>query len=143
KAMLLEGGLGAEWEGLVDTWWALEASTKFVSGTKAHPTTSRPAEVGIWVKNARKGTPQVNVETFSKQWWEWWQAINPKGRVVEGQLAQIEGGEQGGWEGLRRPGQNGFLNVVVCLRWWRVAAGKETDNWKRAVGDVKWVLGRM
>ncbi|KAJ7030750.1 hypothetical protein C8F04DRAFT_906787, partial [Mycena alexandri] len=140
KSMLLEGGLGAQWEGLVDAWWALEASTKFVSKTKSHPTTSRPREVGLWVKSARKGTPQVIPESFGEGWWVWWRGINPKWRVSNGELLR-EG--DGSWDVLRCPGQNGFLNVVVCLRWWRLAAGTEPRDWIRAVEDVKWVLQKM
>ncbi|KAJ6594870.1 hypothetical protein B0H19DRAFT_917802, partial [Mycena capillaripes] len=27
----------------------------------------------------------------------------------------------GNWDVLRYPGQNRFLNVLVCLKWWRRA----------------------
>ncbi|KAJ7734860.1 hypothetical protein B0H16DRAFT_1731618 [Mycena metata] len=66
KKMLLEGGPGTKWEGIVEAWWALEELTQFVSKTKSHATTSRPREVGVWVKNARKGTPKVVAESFGK-----------------------------------------------------------------------------
>ncbi|KAJ7715351.1 hypothetical protein B0H16DRAFT_1273340, partial [Mycena metata] len=140
KKMLSDGELGPVWEGLVDAWWALESSTDFASTTKGHPTTSRPREVGLWVKSARKGTPKVIPESFGKGWWEWWMAINPEWRVSDGSLVK-EG--DGDWDDLRCPGQNGFLNVIVCLRWWRLAAGTESSEWSRAVSDVKWVLERM
>ncbi|KAJ7019261.1 hypothetical protein C8F04DRAFT_1276504 [Mycena alexandri] len=117
KSMLLEGAV----EGLVDAWWALEASTKFVSKTKSHPTTSRPREVGLWVKSARKGTPQVIPESFGEGWWVWWRGINPEWRVSNEWLFECGG----------------------VLRWWRLAAGTEPRDWIRAVEDVKWVLQKM
>ncbi|KAJ7705769.1 hypothetical protein B0H16DRAFT_1482125 [Mycena metata] len=141
KKMLLEGGLGGLWEEWVDQWWALERSTDFVTQPKTHPTTSRPTEVGLWVKSARKGTPKVEPQRFAKDWWAWWTAINPEWCVDGGKLLRIE--REGSWEELRRPGQNGFLNIVVCLRCWRIADGKETDDWVKAVEDVKWVLRKV
>jgi hypothetical protein len=108
--------------------------------TKTHPTTGRPKAVGVWVKNARKGTPAINVDVMEAEWWAWWTAINPKWRVREGMLVQDVGGN---WDTLRCPGQNGFLNVIVCLKWWRGEMESPSDAWQRAVGDVRWVLTQM
>ncbi|KAJ7770671.1 hypothetical protein B0H16DRAFT_1306430, partial [Mycena metata] len=103
-----------------------------------------PGEVKLWVKNTRKGTPKVDVESFSKKWWDWWTDINPAWWVKEGKLTRDEEGEgEDSWDVLRILGQNGLLNVVVCLRWWRVVEGKDTEDWIKAVEDVRWVLQRM
>ncbi|KAJ7687305.1 hypothetical protein B0H16DRAFT_1339564 [Mycena metata] len=133
--------MGDEWTGLVDAWWTLEESTGFRTSTKTHPTTNRPGAVKIWVKDARKGTPNTGgAEAMAAQWWGWWRAINPKWRLRDGELVQ-EG--EGGWDALRCPGQNGFLNVIVCLKWWRCEMENPSDSWQRAVADVKWVLTQM
>ncbi|KAJ6630398.1 hypothetical protein B0H10DRAFT_1939157 [Mycena sp. CBHHK59/15] len=118
KKMLLEGGMGGEWESM----------------TKTYPTGLPPKEVGVWVKNARKGVPKISVETFPKEWWGWWTRINPGWRVSNGVLGR-DG--DGNWDDLRCPGQNGFLNVIMCLKWWHAALEGESEDWKRAVDDAQ------
>ncbi|KAJ7768838.1 hypothetical protein B0H16DRAFT_1246912, partial [Mycena metata] len=133
---LLAGELGDEWTELVGSWWKLEEGYGFATSPKSHPTANRPKEVGAWVKNARKGKPALTggVEGLKEQWDIWWRGINPEWRIREGELVQ-EG--SGSWEVLRCPGQNGFLNVLMSLKWWHDGTSEE---WRRAAGDVKWVL---
>ncbi|KAF8142329.1 hypothetical protein K438DRAFT_1995094 [Mycena galopus ATCC 62051] len=59
KKILSDEGMGAEWEALVQAWWTLEELWKFATSTKCHPTVNRPKAVGVWVKNARKGVPDI------------------------------------------------------------------------------------
>ncbi|KAJ7840612.1 hypothetical protein B0H14DRAFT_2360567 [Mycena olivaceomarginata] len=138
--MLTDGEEGTEWKDVVGLWWKLEESTGFESSTKTLPTSGRPKEVAMWVRNARKGIPDVLPQSFSDQWWQWWTRINPEWRVVDGALVK-EG--DGDWEELRCPGQNGLLNVLACLKWWRNALGRETEDWLDAVRDVAWALSQM
>ncbi|KAJ7719858.1 hypothetical protein B0H14DRAFT_2412066 [Mycena olivaceomarginata] len=138
---MLEGGeLGPDWEKVVEIWWCLEASSKFATSTKAHPTTKRPKAVGVWVKNARKGVP-LDIGNMEEEEWGWWKAINPKWRLHDGEL--LAGEQNGTWDALRCPGQNGFLNVIVCLKWWRSSMETPSDGWTRAVADVTWALEKM
>ncbi|KAJ7860854.1 hypothetical protein B0H14DRAFT_2350494 [Mycena olivaceomarginata] len=140
--MLLDGvGMGPDWEQLVERWWMLEERWKFTTSMKSHPTKDRPAAVGVWVKNARKGMPDIGMlEVMERGWWAWWKAINPEWQLHDGELIQ-EG--NGSWTVLRCPGQNGLLNVVVCLKWWYCAMETPSDAWKSAVLDVKWVLEKI
>jgi hypothetical protein len=97
--------------------------------------------VGVWVKNARKGIPDIGTpEVMEKEWWAWWKGINPGGRLRGGELQQ-DG--DGSWLVLRCPGQNGFLNIIACLRWWFASMETPSEGWRRVVLDVKWVLGKM
>ncbi|KAJ7184048.1 hypothetical protein B0H12DRAFT_1083253 [Mycena haematopus] len=63
-----------------------------------------------------------------------------------------------GWAGFRRDlrstqregvgrldlyGQNAFLNVLMCLKWWRDAIPVASPDWENAVDDVTWVLQQM
>ncbi|KAF8184270.1 hypothetical protein K438DRAFT_1549628, partial [Mycena galopus ATCC 62051] len=141
KKILLEGEMGAQWAELVGMWWVLEEAQKFTTSTKSHPTTNRPKAVGAWVKNARKGVPQIpSTEEMEEQWWTWWKGINPSWRVRDGELKQVG---DGSWDDLRCPGQNGFLNIIVCLKWWHLGMETPSDGWTRAVADVKWMLTKM
>jgi hypothetical protein len=97
--------------------------------------------VGVWVKNARKGVPAIGTsEEMEGQWWAWWKKINPSWRLADGELEQTG---DGSWDILKCPGQNGFLNVVITLKWWYGSMETPSEAWKRAVGDVKWVLEKM
>ncbi|KAF8134152.1 hypothetical protein K438DRAFT_1640920, partial [Mycena galopus ATCC 62051] len=69
-----------------------------------------------------------------------WKGINPSWRVRNGELIQLG---DGSWDGLRCPGQNGFLNIIVCLKWWDLCMETRSDAWTHTVVDVKWVLGKM
>jgi hypothetical protein len=74
------------------------------------------------------------------EWWAGWTAMNPQWCLRNGNLVR-EG--DGCWDVLRCPGQNGFLNIIICLKWWRMHMDTVSDAWERAIVDVKWVLERM
>jgi hypothetical protein len=40
-------------------------------------------------------------------------------------------------------GQNGFLNLLMVLKWWRDAIEVASPDWEEGVGDVTWVLEEM
>ncbi|KAJ7106175.1 hypothetical protein C8R44DRAFT_638607 [Mycena epipterygia] len=129
--------MGKDWKAVFDLWWCLEKEDGFKTSTKSHRPARHPKQVGIWVKNARIGTPVFSVEVLSNEWWAWWMDINPKWRVKDGKL--VEEGD-GNWECLRCPGQNGWLNILVCLKWWYGGLDGESQDWLRAIMDVKWAL---
>ncbi|KAJ7125574.1 hypothetical protein C8R43DRAFT_843012, partial [Mycena crocata] len=105
------------------------------------PTMNRPAQIGSWVKHARAHKPSgIKLPEFSDEWVAWWRAINPAWRIRNGELVR-EG--TGSWECLRYPGQNGFLNIVVGLKWWREELEEEQSAWIEAVADVTWVIKAM
>jgi hypothetical protein len=73
------------------------------------------------------------------QWWAWWKGINLSWRVRDGELLTGDGS----WDILKCPGQNGLLNVVITLKWWHGCMETPSENWKRVVADLKWVLENM
>ncbi|KAJ7025305.1 hypothetical protein C8F04DRAFT_1269332 [Mycena alexandri] len=139
KASLENGteGWGGEWMKVTGLWWALEKSTQFASS--GFSTNGRPTEIGHWVKCVRKGTPNIgDVGAFASSWQGWWKRINPKWRVAaDGVLMQAEQGE---WTELEKLGVNGFLSVLIALRWWKEVGGDA--DWAKSVADVTWVLER-
>ncbi|KAJ7435093.1 hypothetical protein B0H11DRAFT_1756501, partial [Mycena galericulata] len=140
KAVLESKDFGAPWASLVEQWWAKEKGSGFVAPTKSHSARLRPAQVHQWVKTARKTTPAIlSVEAFAKEWSAWWIDINPAWRKTQLPMAKADGP----WGYLDFPGQNGFLNVIICLKWWREKLDVESQEWKEAVEDVTWVLSRM
>ncbi|KAJ7116145.1 hypothetical protein C8R43DRAFT_823951, partial [Mycena crocata] len=109
---------------------------------KALPKSQRPAEVGWWVQRARKPTPVVqNTTTFTIQWQNWWRAINPEWRNVGGTGSVLPQEEGRDWDVLNVTGINGFLSVVMTLRWWRLGLGEgAVADWAEAVSDVTWAM---
>ncbi|KAJ6621290.1 hypothetical protein B0H10DRAFT_1789995 [Mycena sp. CBHHK59/15] len=141
KAGLLDERMGPEWQEVVELWYTLEEGSKFASLTKSHATKNHPKAVAVWVRNTRKGVPPLlSAEQMEGDWWAWWKVINPEWRVRGEELVQEE---EGRWDVLRCPGQNRFLNVVVCLKWWFSCMETPSESWKRAISDVKWVLKGM
>ncbi|KAF8137811.1 hypothetical protein K438DRAFT_1638995 [Mycena galopus ATCC 62051] len=133
--------MGNDWNTVVDLWWGLEEKSGFATTIKSHPTAKRPKAVGVWVKNARKNVPDIDsAEAMDGQWWAWWKAINPGWRVLNNELVQLGDGD---WEVLRCPGQNGFLNILMCLKWWFGSMETPSESWERAIDDVKWALTQM
>jgi hypothetical protein len=78
---------------------------------------------------------------MEQEWCGWWKAINP-GWWVGNDGVMVQDGD-GDLDALRCPGQNGFLNVVVCLKWWFLSMQTPSDAWKDAVQDVIWALAKL
>ncbi|KAJ7713648.1 hypothetical protein B0H14DRAFT_2413742, partial [Mycena olivaceomarginata] len=81
-----------------------------------------------------------STSAMEQEWWAWWKGINPGWSMRDGELLQ-EG--NGTWDVLRCPGQNGFLNIIVCLKWWYSPMETPSEAWMSTVADVDWVLGKM
>ncbi|KAJ7188437.1 hypothetical protein C8R46DRAFT_830441, partial [Mycena filopes] len=96
----------------------------------------RPKEVGDWVARMRNHTP-ANGDELGGRFWVWWIDINPTWRGETRPMA-CRSGET--WASMDARGQNGFLNVLMVLKWWRDATKKSTPDWEGAVDDVTWVL---
>ncbi|KAJ6503626.1 hypothetical protein C8R45DRAFT_782409, partial [Mycena sanguinolenta] len=129
---------GAGWTGLLLLWWKREETAGFEGTTKLHPAKLRPKEVGDWVSRARNHTPQISdAVDFGERFWSWWIDINPSWRTKK-QL--MERKDEMSWNCIDYNGQNGFLNVLMCLKWWRDAMGMPSPDWEEAVHDVMWVL---
>jgi predicted phosphohydrolase len=86
------------------------------------------------------GTPEIkDIEVFAKEWSRWWEDINPEWRKVSSPMEK----KDGAWAAMDVPGPNGFLNVLVCLLWWRQRLEEESQGWRDAMEDVTWVLKKM
>ncbi|KAJ7823923.1 hypothetical protein B0H13DRAFT_1591667 [Mycena leptocephala] len=142
KKMLERDELGSAWTELVGEWYRREEGKGFVSPVRVKGLSARqrPSQVGAWVQRARNGTPEIkDVEVFAKEWARWWEDINPAWRKLSLPMEK----KDGDWAFMDVPGPNGFLNVLVCLLWWRQKLEEESQGWRDAVEDVMWVLRKM
>jgi hypothetical protein len=88
-----------------------------------------------------KYTPTItNAEDFAKSWWGWWIDINPAWQEKQQPMKRVQ---EESWVCLDYHGQNGFLNVLACLKWWRDSLESRSSDWEEAVDDVTWVLQKM
>ncbi|KAJ7086003.1 hypothetical protein B0H15DRAFT_742123, partial [Mycena belliarum] len=111
---------------------------------KALPTKGRPAAVAWWIGRARARDPpvtEVDVKRFSSDFVTWWRGMNPAWRR-DGPLLQDEGGDLAV---MKTSGINGFLSVLMALKWWRRAltGSASAEEWAACVDDVVWVLRQM
>ncbi|KAJ7642310.1 hypothetical protein DFH06DRAFT_1137331 [Mycena polygramma] len=139
RATLLDSDFSTEqgWIDAIVAWWAFEASTKFVSPVRGFAADGRPSEIQTWIKYARATRPEIKNSTqFVEKWQGWWKSINPSWRLQDGVLVKES---EGSWDVMRKPGSNGFLGVLACLKWWREEKGS-TSEWADALADVTWVL---
>ncbi|KAJ7071751.1 hypothetical protein B0H15DRAFT_738112, partial [Mycena belliarum] len=140
RTFLEDEDRGAEWTQLVTLWWAREESNGFDNPSKPHSTKKRPVQVKAWTQRARRHTPAVpDAIAFGEEWWGWWTDINPAWRKTSIPMKRETGRE---WDYMDYPGQNGFLNVLACLKWWWDNGGS-SERWVEAVEDVIWVLKQM
>ncbi|KAJ7855457.1 hypothetical protein B0H14DRAFT_2353211, partial [Mycena olivaceomarginata] len=75
----------------------------------------RPKAVGDWVGRARNYTPEIkDADEFGEGFWVWWVDINSAWRGTSRPMAREEGQS---WAYMDFKGQNGFLNVLMVLKW--------------------------
>lgn len=108
--------------------------------TKVFSAKLRPVQVGAWAQRARSGILDIrDIEAFGKTWTEWWRDINPLWRKAATPMLRTDGD----WASLDLLGPNGFLNILICLKWWRERLEQESPAWRNRVEDMLWVLKRM
>ncbi|KAJ7350502.1 hypothetical protein DFH08DRAFT_668552, partial [Mycena albidolilacea] len=101
----------------------------------------RPQAVGDWVGRARNYTPTIeDVDEFGQEFWTWWIDINPVWREKKRPMLRHD---ESSWSCMDYKGQNGLLNVLMVLKWWRDALEVVSPDWEEAVNDVTWVLQKM
>ncbi|KAF7790017.1 hypothetical protein EIP86_000965 [Pleurotus ostreatoroseus] len=126
-----------EWSALLREWALLEADLEFKGPRVGFEPKSRPAEVSLWIKNARTGPVIVtNAEKYAKQFKTWWNKINPAWRIREGEF--LSRGGSGDWSSMAIGSTNGFLNIIAGLIALREATGVE--DWGMMMRDILWVL---
>ncbi|KAF9470362.1 hypothetical protein BDN70DRAFT_766460, partial [Pholiota conissans] len=83
----------------------------------------RPAEIGWWMKNARKlnRSPKISKPAdFILSWRQWWVAMQPECRrdgTTWPPTHDLSGGDDH-WAKVSYSGPNGFFLLILSLSWW-------------------------
>lgn len=81
------------------------------------------------------------VDEYQKEWWEWWEGMQPswRERDTSGKFKAGMYGED--WSELNFAGVNGWLGVAASLFWWGMAI-KDGDphHWQDTLEDTQWML---
>ncbi|KAK7021735.1 SERTA domain-containing protein 3 [Paramarasmius palmivorus] len=84
---------------------------------------------------------EVRPESLGHEWWTWWtKVVNPRWRPKSEDM--VMPGGAGSWEAVRIPGKDGFVLVLVSLRWWcDLLDDPENDLlWLSTIKAVYWTL---
>jgi hypothetical protein len=147
---LTKENLGPHFNALLDTWVRVEAACKFENPPKyALPKNGQPEQVDRWIKDAhghrKRPNPTVKkVQQYEKEWWGWWNTLQPAWREKDAEGSWVVGGAYGKeWDSVGYWGENGVLSVVASLYFWGCAVqdgGVGLDRWEDVVNDVSWVF---
>lgn len=103
-------------------------------------------QVNYWVSRARPVRdympPMKDFDDFVVAYRQWFDALNPSWRFKNNAGRWIASGN-GDWDSFKKPGPNGLLSVLACLKWWideEQRLEKVSDSWVEAVADLVWVL---
>ncbi|EIW86725.1 hypothetical protein CONPUDRAFT_148784 [Coniophora puteana RWD-64-598 SS2] len=136
---------------LLEEYVRLESSSNFSSPQGPAGTLDskeRPTEVPWWIARKRKQGVRPTIKDLDKyleQWWKWWIQLQPEWRELpmpSGISPSSLPREDGDWTALDKPGINGFLSLMVSLKWGGSEThGASTDpQWLAAVEDIQWVM---
>ncbi|KAK7025342.1 SERTA domain-containing protein 3 [Paramarasmius palmivorus] len=142
------------WTALVYKWIEVEElwnkANVEIEGTRVKLLKSRrPQGFLQWFKYGRLRweelvPPEVQCETLAQDWWIWWsKVVNPRWRPsTEGMVMP---GGNGSWEVVRIPGKDGFVLVLVSLRWWCDLLDSPSSDplWQSTIKSVYWTLEEL
>ncbi|KAK7017888.1 SERTA domain-containing protein 3 [Paramarasmius palmivorus] len=154
--------LGSPYLQFVQQWIGAEAATGWRSTQRGMPGDQRPVELTRWrggnnavdrYKASNEKTPTLDgtfAIEFSASVWAWWGSIQPTWRGVDLDSLRPRPFQHFGseWKSLNRWGPNGWVLLLVCIKWWGVSLRQlEDDNitamkddWETAIADMSMML---
>ncbi|GAW04090.1 hypothetical protein LENED_005856 [Lentinula edodes] len=148
--------LGEGYYILFQQWIKFECLRDWMTSTKGLARSNRPKELSKWILNCRydrSGNEPLlekdNLAQFGESFSCWWSGLRPPSlHQMSADQSAAQNFEKE-WESLDRSGKNGWLSVLVCLKWWGMALGEEDrkgqpgEKWRNMVDDVTVVLSSL
>ncbi|KAJ4498480.1 hypothetical protein C8R41DRAFT_864675 [Lentinula lateritia] len=142
----LNQDLGEGYYILFQQWIKFKCLRDWVTSTKGLARSNRPKELSKWILNCRYdrsgNEPLLEKDNLAY-------GLRPPS------LHQMSADESAAqnfekeWDSLNRSGKNGWLSMLVCLKWWGMALGEEDrkgqpgEEWRNMVDDVTVVLSSL
>lgn len=84
------------------------------------------------------------IQNFAEAIWTWWCELQPDWRIISGNRPAPFDKFVNNFLFLDKRGQNGWLGLIVCIKWWRLGMDCLEDSsrqeieadWFRAVADM-------
>ncbi|KAJ7856843.1 hypothetical protein B0H14DRAFT_2257617, partial [Mycena olivaceomarginata] len=142
--------LGAHFNAAVAAWMRIEAASKFQNPKEALSSKGRPKIIADWIGGGQ-GQKQAalvvkNGKKFGKEWWKWWDGLQPEWRLrrEDGLGLTGENSGEGEWGDTQLIywGQNGTLSIVAGLFFWGLAVMNDSElrgEWEITVNDTVWI----
>ncbi len=145
---------GPEYVALLQLWVELEKSWNWHPPRKGFETLSQPVKLSEW-SQSRKGSVSALctaklVNEFAQSVWKWWSTLQPAWRAFPRYGDRPAPIKQFGdsWSSLNKGGNNGWLGLITCIKWWREGLNSLPENvrlpleadWFRAVEDLTQML---
>ncbi|KAJ3912909.1 hypothetical protein F5877DRAFT_53301 [Lentinula edodes] len=149
----LNYNLGEDYIYLISRWIELERNKNWAYSAKGISAKLRPKELSHWITNCRYDRPnndpkfrQHDIARFGTNFVTWWNSLIC-------QISMVSGGNSDGrvrkeWGTLNTSGKNGWLSVIVCLKWWGLGLGDDREGalgaeWCCKVKEVSSVLNDL
>ncbi|KAF9062088.1 hypothetical protein BDP27DRAFT_1171274, partial [Rhodocollybia butyracea] len=115
---------GTQYAELIRRWMHLEELNLWKNSKHGLSDLNQPTMLNDWRRRRTGAVPALFtvtlVQRFSESFWIWWCSLQPAWR-----LDSISNNRTGPlitfgnhWQGLNKCGNNGWLLIIVCLKWW-------------------------
>ncbi|KAJ3753449.1 hypothetical protein EV360DRAFT_53454, partial [Lentinula raphanica] len=140
---------GEDYTRILQSWIELERTKDWVSPPKGIACKNRPKELTRWIMNGRydrRGNePRFKndeLANFGKAFVLWWSGLKQSCSESRGR------GKENGWGTLNTSGKNGWLSIVVCLKWWGMGLRESREEaldeiWRQSMKDVQLTLDEV
>ncbi|KAJ3965931.1 hypothetical protein EV361DRAFT_809875, partial [Lentinula raphanica] len=155
----LHADLGPQYNALIRLWVAFERKSSFDTPHKLAglAAAKSPVVLSFWRKNRRRLLPKVDESglcspEFVAELWAWWATLQPQWRSVDNDGKPLPFEDFGDdMAPLNKHGKNGWLCLLVCVKWWGNGLQTLLDNeqvsqtkdWLVLVADMTKMLQRL
>ncbi|KAJ3841889.1 hypothetical protein F5878DRAFT_609182 [Lentinula raphanica] len=155
----LKADLGPQYNTLIRLWVAFERKSGFDTPHKLAglAAAKSPVVLSVWRKNRRRFLSKVDqsglsTPEFVAELWAWWATLQPQWRTVDNDGKPLPFDDFGDdMAPLDKHGKNGWLCLLVCVKWWGNGLQTLLDNeqvsvtkdWLVLVADMTKMLQQL
>ncbi|KAJ3925230.1 MAG: hypothetical protein NXY57DRAFT_907337 [Lentinula lateritia] len=151
----LNHDLGVDYIYLIRAWIKLERIKDWVYSLKGISAKLRPKELSHWITNCRYDRRNNNpkfqkqdINRFGINFVTWWNSLVNQISTVSGENSDGDGRVRKEWGTLNTSGKNGWLSIIVCLKWWGMGLRDDREGalgakWCCTIKEVSCILNEL